>query len=491
MKRDLGALVAREHDLLVVGGGIHGAMAAWDAAQRGLSVALVEAADFGAGASWNSLKTVHGGLRHLQRADVFGLRESARERRALLRIAPDLVRPLSFLVPTYGHGAKGREALFCGLVLNDLLTADRNAGLPTEQHIPRGRLLPPDEVLARVPGLASAGLTGGALWTDAQVESSERLLIGVLREAGRLGAVLANHAPVEKLLRSDARVVGVQVTDSLGGAAFEVRARVVVLAAGAGNTALWTSLGLRRPGVPQLRAINLVLRRSVGPTIAVGGQADGRYLFVVPWRDRSMVGTDYAPASEDGQPSPESFLAAAARAFPWARLTADDVALVHRGLVPGTSGASGLWTRSRVVDHSEEDATPGLLSLIAAKYTTARGIAERAVDRAVGQLGRTAAPCRTATTTLTEARPLPGTLEEQARLAVRDEMALHLDDVLLRRLDVGTAGRPPEEAVARVALVVANELGWNAERRAAEEALCSRPHSHGPMQSPERALERP
>src|SRR6185436_6212419 len=106
MKRDLGALVDREHDLLVIGGGIGGAAAAWDAAQRGLSVALVEAADFGSGASWNSLKTVHGGLRHLQRADVVGLRESARERRALLRMAPALIRPLSFLVPTYGHGMK-------------------------------------------------------------------------------------------------------------------------------------------------------------------------------------------------------------------------------------------------------------------------------------------------------------------------------------------------------------------------------------------------
>jgi glycerol-3-phosphate dehydrogenase len=470
VKRDLGALTAREHDLLVVGGGIHGAMVAWDAAQRGLSVALVEAADFGSGASWNSLKTVHGGLRHLQRADVFGLRESAHERRALLRIAPALVRPLSFLVPTYGHGAKGREALFCGLLLNDLLTADRNAGLPPEQHIPRGRLLSPDEVRAHVPGLAGAGLTGGALWTDAQVTSSERLLTGVLREASRLGAVLANHAPVAGLLKLDGRVVGAQVKDTAGGETFEVRARVVVLAAGAGNTPLWASLGLRRPAVPQLRAINLVLRRSVGPAVAVGGQADGRYLFAVPWCDRTMIGTDYAPASDDGRPSPTAFLALAARAFPWASVAPQDVALVHRGLVPGTSGASGLWTRSRVADHAQDDATLGLLSLIAVKYTTARGVAEAAVDRAVAQLGRPAAPCRTAITTLADARPLPGTLEEQARLAVQEEMARHLDDVLLRRLDVGTAGAPPADAVARVALVVARELGWSEERTAAERA---------------------
>ena len=104
MKRDLAALAAREWDLVVVGAGIHGAAVAWDAAQRGLAVALVEREDFGAGASWNSLKTIHGGMRHLQRLDVASLRESARERRTLLRIAPELVEPLRFLVPCRGLG---------------------------------------------------------------------------------------------------------------------------------------------------------------------------------------------------------------------------------------------------------------------------------------------------------------------------------------------------------------------------------------------------
>src|SRR4051794_19010006 len=104
MERSLEALTGREHDVLVVGGGIYGAAIAWDAAQRGLDVALVEKDDFGAGPSWNSLKTIHGGLRYLQRLDLRRMRDSVRERRALLRIAPGLVRPLSFLIPTYGHG---------------------------------------------------------------------------------------------------------------------------------------------------------------------------------------------------------------------------------------------------------------------------------------------------------------------------------------------------------------------------------------------------
>src|SRR5512136_2861532 len=129
MRRDTRALASREHDLLVVGGGIYGAAAAWDAAQRGVEVALVEREDFGAEASWNSLKTIHGGLRYLQKADLGRLRASVRERRTLLAIAPELVQPLPFFVPTYGHGMSGREVLAAGLALNELLTADRNRGL--------------------------------------------------------------------------------------------------------------------------------------------------------------------------------------------------------------------------------------------------------------------------------------------------------------------------------------------------------------------------
>jgi glycerol-3-phosphate dehydrogenase len=157
VKRDLAALAGREHDLLVIGGGIHGAAVAWDAAQRGLAVGLVEAADFGSGASWNSLKTIHGGLRHLQRADVAGLRESSRERAALLRIAPALVRPLPFLLPAYGHGRRGPEFLAAGLLADALLTPDRNRSVPASVRLPRNRVLSRAEVLARVPRPMRAG----------------------------------------------------------------------------------------------------------------------------------------------------------------------------------------------------------------------------------------------------------------------------------------------------------------------------------------------
>jgi glycerol-3-phosphate dehydrogenase len=136
--------------------------------------------------------------------------------------------------------------------------------------------------------------------------------------------------------------------------------------------------------------------------------------------------------------------------------------------VPGADGARGLRARSRVLDHAK-DGLPGLLSLLTVKYTTARAVAEKAVDAAVARLGRRTARCRTAIEPLARAAPLPGTLAEQARAAAANEAAVHLEDAVLRRLDLGTAGRPAAAAVQEAAAAMAAVLGWDACRRRWEE----------------------
>ena len=471
MQRDPGRLADREHDLLVVGGGIHGAAAAWDAAQRGLAVALVEAGDFGSGTSWNSLKTIHGGLRHLQRLDVASLRESTRERAALLRIAPELVRPLPFLLPLYGHGLHGREAMAAVLLAADLLGAGGNDRLPPSHRIPRSRVLSPREVRARAPQVAEDGLTGGASWTDAQVDSSERLLLGFLHAAADAGAALASRVEVSALRQRDGRIVGALARDGESGDTLELRSRMVLNAAGPWSDRLAASAGITRTPAALLRAVNLVLHRPLVRGDALGGRGDGRYLFMVPWRDRCIVGTGYEPASASGPDGGiDALLAEAKRAFPWAGIERSDVSLVHRGLVPGHGGARGLVTRGRVVDHEVEDGIPGLCSVRSVKYTTARASAQAAIDVVVRRLARPASPCRTATTELSRARPLAGTLAERARLAARDEMALHLTDAVLRRLDLGSAGPPAPEDVETVARAMAAERGWSAAQLEREKA---------------------
>ncbi|HET7295118.1 MAG TPA: FAD-dependent oxidoreductase [Vicinamibacteria bacterium] len=469
MKRDIGNLTGREHELLVVGGGIHGAAAAWDAAQRGLGTALVEARDFGAGASWNSLKTIHGGLRYLQTLDLRRLRESVRERRTLLRIAPELVRPLAFVVPIYGHGVKGREAFAAGLRLYDWLSRDRNDGVGKDRRIPGSRLVSVDELRERVPGAPPLGLSGGAVWWDAQVSSSERLTMAFVLAAADAGAAVANHTEVVGLLRDGSRVGGALVRDGLTGDDFEVRARLVLNAAGPGADEVLRRGGLSRASLPLVRAFNLVLTRPVVAGHAVGGSSEGRFLFLVPWRDRALLGTDYAPADTLAGPTDvERMLAKAVRAFPWAGLARGDVALVHRGHVPATAADGQPLTRPLVVDHQRADGVPGLVTAVGVKYTTARAVAEHAVDLAVARLGARAAPCRTSVTPLVHARPMVGELAERARAAVEGEMACTLTDAMLRRLDLGTEGPPGAADVEIVAGVMAGELGWSPARQAEE-----------------------
>jgi glycerol-3-phosphate dehydrogenase len=470
LRRDLDLLVRRAHDVVIVGGGIHGAAAAWEAASRGLSVALVEAKDFGGGASWNSLKTIHGGLRHLQRLDLVGLRESARERRALLTIAPELVRPLAFVAPTQGYAARGRLALAAGLAVGDLATADLTWRPGAGRLFPRSRTIGRAEVRARVPGLEIAALSGGAVWWDAQVDSSERLVLAFLHAAADAGAVVVNRMEATDVLRGGEVVHGITARDTLTGRTVEVLGRSVINSGGPGGGDLIRAAGIVRKAMPVRRAVNLVLRRAIVGDAAVGSHSGGRYLFAVPWRDRTIVGTGYGPEATPVRELAAGFLAEAARAFPWAGLEEADVTLVHEGLVPAKGRQGTLVTRSRVVDHEMEDGVPGLLTVVAAKYTTARAVAERAVDTIQQRLARPCAPSRTSITPLPAARLLDGPLKDRVRRAVQEEMAHSLADVVLRRLDLGTAGEPAVEDVETVAGVLFHELGWDAARLAAQRA---------------------
>jgi glycerol-3-phosphate dehydrogenase len=242
---------------------------------------------------------------------------------------------------------------------------------------------------------------------------------------------------------------------------------MVLNAAGPWCDELLARGGPRRPAAPLLRARNLVLDVPPPVPFAVGAKSAGRFLFLVPWQGRTMVGTDYEPA-ESPPSDPADFRAVAEKAFPWAPLRAARVTLVHEGLVPGRGSASGLATRPRLHDHEAEDGVAGLVSLQGVKYTTARSVAERGGDLCLRRLGRDALPARTAETVLPGARILAGDLAARARHAVREEMALTLSDAVLRRLDLGTGGPAPDADLDVVAGVMADELGWDAGRRDAE-----------------------
>jgi glycerol-3-phosphate dehydrogenase len=422
MARALAALAGREFDVLVVGGGITGAVTAWDAAQRGLSVALLERGDFGGATSAESLKVVHGGVRYLQHLDIVRVRESSRERRALLRMAPHLVQPMPFVVPTYGHGMRGPEILGAAFAILNALTADRNRGLTDPaRKVPSAGIVSRRRVLEWFPDLDQHGLTGAGVFYDGQLFNPPRLVWAMVRTAARAGAAVANYCDVTALNLQGGRVAGVKVDDRLGGEKFEVRARTVVNAAGPYAESLLVRSGVRAARtVPFSRDMALVLKRRFVNGRALALQTryrdpsavltrGARHLFLVPWRGKTLVGVnsliwrDEPDRLRVTEAEVSDFVAEIAEADPKLGLTMDDVALVMAGLLPVEKGDEeggdvSFGKRPLVVDNARTDGVQGLVSAISNRYTVARGVAERAVDLVYRKLGRELRPCRTEVT---------------------------------------------------------------------------------------------
>src|ERR671913_105864 len=233
MQRDLRRLADTKFDVIVVGAGFYGVTAAWDAAQRGLSVAIIDKDDFGAATSFNNLKTLHGGLRSLLALNFTQMRLFIRERRALARILPHLVRPLPFVVATTRNPKRSALAMRLALAVSDAVASDRNEGLSDPgTHLPASRIVSREEALRLNPVIAPEGVTGGAVWYDYQMQSTDRVTLSFLLSAVDAGAVAANYVQAQRLLQQNGRVIGVRVEDRLTNEAFAIRGAVVVNAAG-------------------------------------------------------------------------------------------------------------------------------------------------------------------------------------------------------------------------------------------------------------------
>jgi glycerol-3-phosphate dehydrogenase len=477
MTRDVSALTARTFDVLVVGGGIYGLTIACDAAQRGLSVALVERHDFGSGSSFNHLRTIHGGLRYLQTLDIGRARESIRERRTLAVVAPAAVRPLPFVLPLTRSLTAGKLAMRAGFALDSLVGRDRNAALPSSHRLPSGRVMSRRQTLNHFPSLEPFDFSSTAVWFDYVTTEPDRLTWSWGMAARAHGAVLANYVDATELIRDGQRIVGVRARDQVSETTMDIGARLTVNATGGAIDQLLRPVAAPTR-IPMLKAMNIVTRRpAVGA--ALGRRArSGRHLFMVPWRGRSLFGTwesaGLRPAGDTGVNGPDvdDFLHDLGHAFANLELTRDDVTLVHRGIVPAIvrpGGGVALDGREHIRDHTS-GGVAGILSVAGTKYTTARAVAERVTDRLMVRLGRPAVPCRTSST------PLPwSSLTGDALLAaaVRDELVVTLADAVIRRTPMGAVGCPDGPALSRAASIAAAALGWD-EARAANEIAAVR-----------------
>jgi glycerol-3-phosphate dehydrogenase len=526
--RDLTRLTSGTYDVLVIGGGIHGLTIAYEAASRGLRTALVEAGDFGAGASFNHQKTVHGGLRSLQSASLGRARESILERRALARIAPWFLRPLPFIVGTYRSARRGRLAFTAAFRLDRWLARDRNVGVEPELHLPAPRLVSKAATLRLFPGVRQEKLTGAAQWYDYQMVEADRLTLAFAAAADRAGADIANYVEALAPLRSGNHISGITARDSFSGDVYSINARVIVNAAGGNAGAVMAALGVTR-NLPLLKAMNLVTSKPASDIALAAPTSHGQMLTLVPWRGRAIVGTGQskalAQAGSTGVSSREveAFITEANEAFPSLHLTRDDVTLVHRGLVPASQSGQGLpalQATPLLYDHATEGA-PGAITVVGVKYTTARRVAQNVTERIGKKLGKPLSPSRTATTVLPGAgiadhealaietaracnlelpvatirhligiyaeraanvirlmherpdlrgsvAPSADTLGAEVVYVIRNEMAVRLSDVVIRRTGLGSMGAPDPAALRACAEIAARELSWD-ETRIEEE----------------------
>lgn len=545
-ERALQRLAGEQYDVVVVGGGVHGAFAAWQAARWGWKVALLERDDFASGTSANSLKIAHGGLRYLQTMDLPRLRTSARERAALLSLAPALVRPLPCVLPTRGSGMRSRAALAMALRANDILSTGATGEL--NARLPRGVTIGTEEYRSLAGELAVPGATGAALWYDGLMQSPERLVLAIVLAAEREGATVLNHAEVVSAIETHGRVSGVRVlhrTHESSGEqheAFTVQASVVLLTSGP-----WVSGLATGAGTDMVRACNVVFDfdSDMLPHVAAALplEREHRMLFAVPWNGHLMVGTSYSLVRPGS--SPDALLAESesdisalvddiAKAAPSLGVRRDWVTMAHVGLLPGAAGRHGAGPLDRpvLVDHGAAGGVNGLVSLQGVKWTTARMAAREALElcatagsldrpvaardvaepqdvlvpeadatdlagrvaflpgraeRGGGQAGRIATRLSrlrganaSEVLTLASSEPeLAGVLNGGDVLAaevahsVRREHARTLSDIVLRRLELGTAGPPDAALLEAVSRVAAAELGWSEERRQSEVTLVS------------------
>ena len=517
----LARMAAEVFDVVVVGGGVTGAGTALDAATRGLSVALVEAVDLAAGTSSRSSKLIHGGLRYLEQLNFTLVREALKERGLLLtRLAPHLVRPVSFLYPLRHHYWE-RFYVGAGVLLYDTLGGAR--ALPRHRHLSR------QAALRLAPGLRPDALVGAVRYYDGQVDDARHTLI-TARTAARYGAVLATSVRATGFLRDGELVTGVRVRDLESGGDLEVRGRQVVSATGVWTDELTAQVGGGRYRVRMSKGIHFTvpadrIRSGTGLIL----RTEKSVLFVIPWGRHWIVGTtdtdwELDRAEPAATQADVDYLLDHVNRVLADPLGPGDVESVYVGLRPLlAAGSASTAQLSR--EHAVFRPAPGLVAVAGGKYTTYRVMAKDAVDEvAKGLQAETGQPVpasvtaetpllgadgyqaawnrrtRTAADTSLDvaqverllhrhgaavdevlslvaerpelAEPLPGAeeyLAAEAVYAASHEGALHLDDVLVRRTRI--AIEAPDRGLAAanpVSRHLAAVLGWTEDQRLRE-----------------------
>ncbi|MGD2086085.1 MAG: FAD-dependent oxidoreductase [Candidatus Aminicenantes bacterium] len=499
--RDPGKCSQEPYDLVIVGGGIYGIMLSFEAVRRNLRPLLLEKNDFINATSLNHLRTVHGGVRYLQSLDLLRFKESVAERKWFLKYLPQFVNVVPCLMPLYGKGLYRNSIFRIGLLLNDILSFNRNISIDKEQHLSRCKVINPEKTRELFPTVDQQGLTGSALWFDATVEEYQRLMMELIKLAVTSGATVLNYVHAAALFKENDCVAGVQAVDRETGKEYEFKAPIVINAAGPWCREVAAAFDRDHVSLFKKRLLvwNVLFNKEALSNHALGLsplKGGGHNYFFHPWKNRLLVGTgeiEIAAASHDSEFSPgkgennqkllqgssdasrdgfleksppgrrrqseketivpaevmENFIKDINTAVPGLKLTEADIQRVYSGILPAEENGT-MTKREKIFDHSKNGGPKGLFSISGIKFTTSRLVADKTLNRVFPKAKKIP---HEKILEKAEIRNLyfdydwDSPKEEDLTLLkeiIENESVLHLSDLILRRTSLGDH---PERAI--------------------------------------------
>jgi glycerol-3-phosphate dehydrogenase len=484
LTRDLIKSSGESYDLIIVGGGIYGIMLSFEAVRRQLRPLLLEKNDFINATSLNHLRTVHGGVRYLQSLDLHRFRESVQERKWFLKYFPGFVRVMPCLMPLYGRGLHRNTILRLALAVNDLLSFNRNTSIRDKtQHLPGARVISTQKTKEFFTAVDGLGLTGSALWYDANVVEYQRLMMELLKLAAASGAVALNYVKAKALLKEDHRILGVQATDEETGTEVEFRAPVLINAAGPWCREVAAALDRDHESLFKKRLLvwNVLFNREALSNHALGltpNRGKGHTYFFHPWKNRLLVGTGEIivekKEAETKVPEEEleTFVKELNEAVPGLDLGKADVQRVYSGILPAEQNGS-MSKREKMIDHGSIDGPKGLFSVSGVKFTTSRLVADKTLNHIFPRA--TKLPHERIVESGNN-KPLsfpyhwqPSSPEDLAPLReiLQNEAVQHLSDLVLRRTSLGDH---PEGAI-RILEQIRPIFAWDDKKWAHEAEI--------------------
>lgn len=516
------------YDLIVIGGGITGASVAYEAASRGLSVALLERHDYGSKTSSATSKLIHGGLRYLANMELGLVRESLKERRILENIAPNFVYPMPNMIVSDRQSLKSRKNILkIGMILYDILSFDKRWTWDKNKKLPCHSMLSREETIKREPALEHEDLTGSLIYYDCSSISPERLTLAFIKSAQAEGADTANYMEVTGFIKEGNSIKGVEAKDSFTNKKIKISGGITVNCGGPWADRILSLSGNTAHGEVLRRSegIHIITRKIVNRHLITTMTPSGRHIFIIPWRGHSIIGTtdkEYIGDPDDWKitkQSIEELISDLNSSFGGEiKIKYDDVLFSYGGLRPLVEDQTeSVYQSSRKYEiyDNKDDGLDKLITVEGGKYTTSRNLAAEVLKLVLKKNGEKTPPSITAKDYLkgceiedieaffkhcrakysdidqstvdylagiygTELDALMdiakkdkkyltplnsnGDILAQVVYAVKYESAYTLNDILFRRTGIGTLGHPGKKSLKLAAETAGSLLGWNSEQ---------------------------